>query len=61
MAFDELAENTGLTIDFKENKDDYIVQKPTRASQITRTSTFKGCWCVFCSLGLNSQAELENT
>ena len=31
MAFDELAENTGLTIDFRGNKDDYIVHKPTRA------------------------------
>lgn len=59
MAFDELAENTGLTIDFRGNKDDYIVPKPTRAGQITQTSTFKGCWCVFCALGLNSQAELK--
>ena len=59
MAFDELTENRGLTINFRGNKDDYVVQKPTRSGQITQTSTFKGCWCVFCALGLNSQAELK--
>ena len=38
MAFDELAETTSLTIDFKAHTNDFNVQK-----NITKTSSFKGC------------------
>ena len=60
MAFDNLAKSTGLTLDFRGDKNTYTVPKPPRSGQITQTSTFRGCWCIFCSQGFNTQAELRN-
>ena len=57
MAFDDLAEATGLTIDFKAHKDNFNVQKHPRVGRITKTSLVKGCRCIFCPLSCTNQAE----
>jgi hypothetical protein len=54
--FGIFAKETGLTIDFNAEKDNFAVKEPHKASAITNNSMFKGCFC-FCCLKRNSNQQ----